>query len=122
MDVIERLQNLRQELIERDEMERRERNDFNLRVSATLALAEEDVRRSRAEAAARRINLRTEEQVAGELHCSVDSVRRVRKDLNLSYTKSPGGTVCYTEEQYVALLAARERPAKLQAVRSKQAS
>lgn len=67
-------------------------------------------RRLKAEAAHRQINIRTEQQIAEDLRCHVASLRRARKKLNLSYTRSPGGAVLYTEEQYLALLAALEKP------------
>jgi hypothetical protein len=75
--------------------------------------AADELRQAQAELHHRQINIRTEQQIADELHCHVDSMRRTRKKLNLSYTRSPGGTILYTEEQYLALLAARESPVKL---------
>jgi hypothetical protein len=106
------LQELREELIERHANDQH----FYVRISTALDLAEERVRRADAEASARRLNIRTEQQVAKELDCSIDTIRRARKAHNVAHI-SAGNLIRYTDEQFLKLLEAMEKPTKLKEVR-----
>jgi hypothetical protein len=79
-------------------------------------MAEEAVRQAQAELLRRQINIRTEQQVAKELECSLDTVRRARKRHNIPHV-SAGTLIRYTDEQFLELLKAMERPAKLKEAR-----
>lgn len=78
-------------------------------------------RRLKAEARQRQINIRTEQQVADELGCCVATVRSARKRYGVPHI-SAGNLIRYTDEQFLKLLEAMERPAKLKAVKSSKAS
>jgi len=74
-----------------------------------LQQAADELRQAQAELRRRQINIRTEKQVAAELGCSVATVRRVRKDHRIPYT-AVGNLIRYTDEQFLKLLEAMERP------------
>lgn len=76
-----------------------------------LQQAADEVRRSKAEARRAQINIRTEQQVADLLGCSIDTVRRARKRHSVPHI-SAGNLIRYTDEQFVKLLEAMERPSR----------
>jgi hypothetical protein len=114
MDAREEIQNLRREVIEH----RTNAEYFCARTLMVLDLADERVRHAEAEAAERRLNIRTEEEVAQQLGCSVDTVKRVRQKHGIPHTLA-GIRIRYTDEQFRALLKAMEKPVQLKAVKSK---
>jgi copper oxidase (laccase) domain-containing protein len=81
-----------------------------------LQQAADELRRAKAEARRRQINIRTERQVADELQCSIETVARARKRYGVPHIAA-GTHIRYTDEQFLLLIEALERPAKLRAVK-----
>ncbi|MDQ1610311.1 MAG: hypothetical protein QOG00_242 [Pyrinomonadaceae bacterium] len=81
-----------------------------------LQQAADEVRRSKAEARRTQIVIRTEQQVADLLQCSVDTVRRARQKHQVPHIAA-GNLIRYTDEQLLTLVEAMERPAKLKQVK-----
>jgi hypothetical protein len=77
------------------------------------------VRQAESEAAKRRINIRTEQEVADQLGCCIATVRAARKRHNVRHV-SAGNLIRYTDEQFLELLKTMERPVKLKEARAER--